>query len=302
MIAVVVVRDGVLPLGGAEAAAEAGGEALVVGTGTAEAAGALAGCTVHTLELPAVIPGLVAQAVAPHVGDRSVICPASPDGRDLAPRLAALLDRPLLAGAVSVTAQLAVVARRGGLVLEDHAISGAIVATLQPGVRGVEPTTGPAREIIAIPHAGNHTVEPDAEVIEVLAPDVATMDLSEAPRIVGGGAGLDGSDRLTALAQVAGALGASLGVTRVVTDRGWTGHERQIGTTGVVVSPTLYVNFAVSGAVQHTSGLGDPEHIISVNTDPHCPMMAMADLAIVSDANQVIAELASLLSVEGTDG
>ncbi|MCU1390297.1 MAG: Electron transfer flavoprotein alpha subunit, partial [Ilumatobacteraceae bacterium] len=80
----------------------------------------------------------------------------------------------------------------------------------------------------------------------------------------------------------------------VITDRGWVGHDRQIGTTGVVVDPALYIAFGISGAVQHTSGLGQPDHIISVNTDPHCPMMQLADLAIVSDANAVVAALIEL--------
>ena len=70
----------------------------------------------------------------------------------------------------------------------------------------------------------------------------------------------------------------------MVTDAGWTGHERQIGTTGVAIDPDLYVAFGVSGAVQHTGGLGTPRHIVSVNTDPSCPMTAMADLALVADA------------------
>jgi electron transfer flavoprotein alpha subunit len=117
------------------------------------------------------------------------------------------------------------------------------------------------------------------------------MDLAEASRIVAGGAGLESAERFEQLAAVAAALGASVGATRVVTDRGWLAHERQIGTTGVVVDPRLYVAFGISGAVQHTSGLGDPEHVISVNTDPHCPMMQLADLAIVSDANAVLDEL-----------
>jgi electron transfer flavoprotein alpha subunit len=82
----------------------------------------------------------------------------------------------------------------------------------------------------------------------------------------------------------------------VITDRGWVGHERQIGTTGVVVAPELYLAFGISGAVQHTSGLGHPDHIVSVNTDAHCPMMQLADLAVVSDANEVLAHLVELLS------
>jgi electron transfer flavoprotein alpha subunit len=101
------------------------------------------------------------------------------------------------------------------------------------------------------------------------------------------------------LADVATALGASTGATRVVTDRGWVPHTRQIGTTGVVVDPQLYLAFGISGAVQHTAGLGDPDHMVSVNMDPHCPMMSMADLAVVADANETVAELAKLLAGTG---
>ena len=82
------------------------------------------------------------------------------------------------------------------------------------------------------------------------------MDLAEAGRIVGGGAGLDDANRFEQLADVAVALGASMGATRVITDRGWVGHARQIGTTGVVVDPDLYLAFGISGAVQHTAGSG----------------------------------------------
>jgi electron transfer flavoprotein alpha subunit len=129
-----------------------------------------------------------------------------------------------------------------------------------------------------------------------LPPDASTIDLAEAPRILGGGAGLDGPVRFEQLAALGRSLGASVGATRVITDRGWIGHERQIGTTGVVVDPQLYLAFGISGAVQHTSGLGQPEHIVSVNTDAHCPMMQLADLAVVADANEVLAELVGLLA------
>ena len=79
------------------------------------------------------------------------------------------------------------------------------------------------------------------------------MDLAEAPRILGGGAGLDDAARFTQLADLAAALGAAMGATPPITDRGWVAHERQIGTTGVVVDPDLYLAFGISGAVQHTS-------------------------------------------------
>ncbi len=70
----------------------------------------------------------------------------------------------------------------------------------------------------------------------------------------------------------------------MATDAGWTGYERQIGTTGVTIDPDLYVALGVSGAAQHTGGLGSPRHVVSVNTDPSCPMTAMADLGLVTDA------------------
>ena len=171
------------------------------------------------------------------------------------------------------------------------------MATFQPGVRGVVPRDAdpaPVTTVVAPAASGC-----DADVVDVLPPDVTTMDLGEAHRIVGGGAGLDGPDRFDRLAAVAASLGASMGATRVITDRGWVGHERQIGTTGVVVGPELYLAFGISGAVQHTAGLGTPAHIVSVNTDPHCPMMQMADLAVVADANAVVDALARRLGATG---
>ncbi|MEO5900751.1 MAG: FAD-binding protein, partial [Ilumatobacteraceae bacterium] len=78
---------------------------------------------------------------------------------------------------------------------------------------------------------------------------------------------------------------------------------RQIGTTGVIVEPQLYLAFGISGAVQHTSGLGAPAHVISVNTDAHCPMMQLADLAVVADANEVLdALLVRLGALEAAHG
>ena len=98
-------------------------------------------------------------------------------------------------------------------------------------------------------------------------------------------------------AQVATALGCSIGGTRVVTDWGWLPYERQIGTTGVAVHPDVYLAFGISGAVQHTAGLGSPHHVIAVNTDASCPMMALADLALVTDAPALVDALARRLGV-----
>ena len=182
-------------------------------------------------------------------------------------------------------------ARHGGLTIVDGHPEGDFVATLQPGVRGVDVDPAMAAPaVVEIPYTPS-LVHADVAVVEVLAPDAATMDLAESARILAGGAGLSSAEAFAQLGELAARLDASMGATRVITDRAWVGHERQIGTTGVVVDPQLYLAFGISGAVQHTSGLGQPEHIISVNIDPHCPMMQLADLAVVSDANAVVAAL-----------
>jgi len=135
-------------------------------------------------------------------------------------------------------------------------------------------------------------------LVAIHPPDASTMDLSEAKSILGGGAGLGGATEFGLLAKVAGLLGASVGATRVVTDQGTLGHERQIGTTGVVVNPDRYLALGISGAVQHTAGLGGPDLIVSVNTDAHAPMMAMADLALTADAPATLRALARLLGID----
>jgi electron transfer flavoprotein alpha subunit len=306
-LAVVVVRDGQLPAGADETVAEADGAALLAGSGTSEAAGQLTSASrVWLLEVssvaPAALAGTLAQALA---GVDMILLPASPDGRDLAPRLAVILGRPLLAGAVRCAPGEVEVTRLDDRLSVRVGVDGPVLVTLRPGLRGtLERANGtkPAQVSVlslAAPHASR-----DAESIEVLQPETGVVDLAEARRIVGGGdglvpAGADGAAVMRLLAGVGAALGASAGATRVVTDAGWMSYERQIGTTGVSVNPELYIAFGISGAAQHVGGLGTPDHLVSVNTDPSCPMTAMADLGIVADAPAVLAELANRLGVTG---
>lgn len=303
MIALVPVREGMLPPGGDEAVAECGGDALLIGSGTAQAAAQLGACVaapgrVGGAEVGAYAPGAWAEALAGVLAaDDVVVLPGSPDGRDFAPRLAAAMGRPLWAGAVAVSRHRVTVARWGGQALVEAAIERPCVATLLPGVRGAEPTTAQAAPIpvqsveLALPPCH------DAEVTGLDPPAAATADLAEAPRVFAGGAGLRRAREFGVLASVAGQVGASLGATRVAVDAGWVPPARQIGTTGVTIAPELYVAFGISGAVQHIAGVGAPGHVIAVNTDPSCPMMAMADLAVVADAPAVLHELARLLDV-----
>jgi electron transfer flavoprotein alpha subunit len=299
MIALVPVRDAVLPAGAAEAISECGGRALIAGSGTDRVVLDGVAADVHLVELglfePARWTAMLVPVIAGLADTDVVVLPHSPDGRDLAPRLALALGRPLFAAASEVTAERVRLVRHR--MLHERRAHGSFVATLQPGIRGVTVFGDPPVVHQVDPVPSPHPTD-DARVVEVLAPDVRTMDLAEARRIVGGGAGLDGAERFDQLDRFATAIGGTMGATRVITDRSWVHHDRQIGTTGVVVDPDLYVSFGVSGAVQHTSGLGHPDHVISVNTDPHCPMMAMSDLAIVADANATLDALERLLTDE----
>lgn len=281
-----------------EAADECGRRTLLIGQDVEHAGTHLSG-EVLLCEAGEYRPGAWAEALARALAHEPfIVLPASPDGRDLGPRLAAALDRPFFAAATAVSVDTIVVARDGGLTMHTMPAPASFVATLQVGVRGNDPVTdAPSVSVfpLDLEALAERTVT-DAHVLQVLPPDAATVDLAEAGRIVSGGAGLRAAGQFAQLAEFGSHLGASVGATRVITDRGWVGHERQIGTTGVIVAPELYIAFGISGAVQHTSGLGHPDHVISVNVDAHCPMMQLADIAIVADANEVLAEILILLA------
>jgi electron transfer flavoprotein alpha subunit len=299
-LAVVVVRNGVLPVGAGEVVAEAGGRVLLLGSGTVAAAQELGAPRAWAADTVGAAPAGLSAALVPVLENvQLLLLPASPDGRDLAPRLAAALGRPLLAGAtraeVDEEGVVAVLARLEGRLEVEVRTSEPAVVTLLPGCRNALPASnGEVLEVLLDVPPGV-----DAERLAVLEPDPETMDLADARRVVGAGAGLGAKDPATLdlLRAVAARLGATTGATRVVTDAGWMGHERQIGTTGVAIDPDLYLALGVAGASQHTGGLGSPRHVVSVNTDPSCPMTAMADLGLVTDAHALLVELADRLGV-----
>ncbi len=338
-LAVIQARAGELPPDAAEVMSEVGGPVLIVGDGAATAAATLnagtptagpttatptAGPTAATPTAgptaatptrvwwcdtgPGLRPGALAGRLAPLLAAVPLlVLPGTADGRDLAPRLAAVLRRPLLTRAAWARATPSGVAaelcRLDGQILVPVEVDGPAVVTMEPGA-GMLTASGPAAVTqVALPAPG-HPPGPDVTVLEVLEPDPAAMELAEAPFVVSGGAGLAaGLDTATAtaafglLGDVAAALGAAAGATRVATDAGWAAPDRQIGTTGVTIAPRLYVAFGISGAVQHTSGIGEPEHVVSVNLDPHCPMTAGSTLGIVADAHATLVALAGRLGV-----
>ncbi|MDH3755462.1 MAG: mycofactocin-associated electron transfer flavoprotein alpha subunit, partial [Acidimicrobiia bacterium] len=261
-LAIVPVRGGRVPFGATEAVAAAGGRVWVVGDGTADAVAELEGIATAELwatESATFRPGALAEAMAARLAERHlIVVPGSPDGRDLAPRIAASLDRPLVPYAIELDDDRAVIVGPRGLVEIQVHIDGPAVVTMQPGATGVLPTNAPLPRLGAVELEYGEAA--DAPVVAALPPDPVTIDLADAPRIVGAGAGLADAERVALLGRVGEVLGAALGATRVVTDAGWADTARQIGTTGVAVDPELYVAVAISGAVQHVLGLGDPSH------------------------------------------
>lgn len=163
-----------------------------------------------------------------------------------------------------------------------------VMVMLCPGVRGVDRGRSGRKAQVAV-------VRPDLDpstfrdrTHRTLPPNPQDVDLSEAERIVSGGLGVGGPDGMVELQQLADALKASLGGTRVVADRGWLASDRFIGTTGKIVAPKLYMALGVSGAGQHIAGIGGSETVIAINTDRTAPMLKMADLGIVGDLHQIV--------------
>jgi len=238
-----------------------------------------------------------AAAVAGAVGGAgAVLLPGNADGADLAPRLAALLGAACLLDCAWLRADPAgLLAARWAH--DDRAQerwlipSGLpLVATLRPGSRGA-PRARPRPLAVELLPAG----EPRVRRLRRLAPDPRSVRLAEAERIVAAGLGIGSADAVPAVQELADLLGAALGASRPLADRGWVPFERQIGTTGQQVAPRLYVALGISGASQHLAGIHEAETIVAINTDAACPMMARATLAAVGDAAEVVAALTAAL-------
>jgi electron transfer flavoprotein alpha subunit len=287
--------------------ATGGGEvhALVIGGsgigGQAESLGRYGADVVFSVEHPELerySPEVFAATAAERLrsgGYRAGIFSASAQGRDLAPRVAAKLSaglasdvtgfkvegdvivaqHPAYTGKVLVTLRLtgtpALVSLRPGIVtLKDH--------TRTPKVESIEPAMDPSQARVV--------------VTEVSQRATTKLDLGEAPIIVSGGRGLRAAENFKLVEDLAEAIGnAAVGATRAVTDDGWRPATDQIGQTGRLVSPDLYIAVGISGAIQHLAGMRTAKTIVAINKDKDAPIFKVADYGIVGDLFEIVPRL-----------
>jgi electron transfer flavoprotein alpha subunit len=235
-------------------------------------------------------------AAARQGGYRAVVFAASAQGRDLAPRVAAALEAPIASDVVSL--ELA-----GDALRVRHPVyTGKLMATLTvrgaPVVVSVRPNAFAAQS-----HGRPGTPEPlaiaadpassRARVVEMVEGARDALDLADAPIVVSGGRGLKAAENFSLLEDLAAAFGgdAAVGATRAVTDDGWRPHSDQIGQTGRLVSPDLYLAIGISGAIQHIAGMRTSRTIVAINKDKDAPIFKIADYGIVGDALEIVPAL-----------
>jgi electron transfer flavoprotein alpha subunit len=231
---------------------------------------------------------------------------ATPNGRDWAPRLAARLRLPFVPNCLGLDLHddglyvLRSIYDGRAFIQTCTALHGrTALATLVPGVRGVLPKIQEDRSS-TLPLEVTHLIpeiQPDhgrIQQIAIQAPPPEEIELDAAERIIAGGRGV-GQEGFTTIASFARLLKAAVGATRVATDLGWIEHTRQIGSTGKIVRPKLYIACGISGAAQHISGMSEAQTVVAINPDRSAPIFALADLGLLGDANQVLPLTAKLL-------
>jgi electron transfer flavoprotein alpha subunit len=223
-------------------------------------------------------------------------------GRDLAPRLAARLGAALASDCTKVAV------RDGTLVFTRPIYAGKafltvtlksapLIATLRPNVYAVESAPAPAGDIVAKDFAiPDEAVR--GRVVEIVREKGEAIDVAEADIIVSGGRGMKGPENFALLQDLASVLPrAAVGASRSAVDSGWIGHAHQVGQTGKTVSPTLYLAFGISGAIQHLAGMSSSKIIVAVNKDAEAPIFKVADYGIVGDLFAVIPALKNEFSL-----
>jgi electron transfer flavoprotein alpha subunit len=214
------------------------------------------------------------------------------NGRDLAPRLAARLN----AGVASDVDRLEwtdgkLRARRpvysGKAFATVDVTSTPAIATTRPNAFPLEESGGGAAEVVNVTASGENRVK----LVETKTSEAGELTIAEADIIVSGGRGLKEAQNFSHIRDLAHAIGGAVGASRATVDAGWIDHQHQVGQTGRVVSPNLYIAAGVSGAIQHLAGMSSSKHIVAINKDPEAPIFRVADLGVVGDLFQILPAL-----------
>jgi electron transfer flavoprotein alpha subunit len=247
-------------------------------------------------EVPAYSSDGFARALAGAVRDGGfdyIVLMQSPFGRDLGARLAAILGAGWINDVTGLElADGGVVARKplyAGKVIAKFRFNGPgpHVLTLRPKIfEAAEPSTGAADVQALAPPA-----EYKSKVTQVMAKDEGQLDLKEADVIISGGRGVGGPEGFAPLREFAKAVGTALGASRAAVDAGWIEHSHQVGQTGKVVNPQLYIACGISGAIQHLAGMQTSKFIVAINSNPDAPIFKLADYGVVGDLFAIVPEL-----------
>ena len=292
------------------------GPAAAVPAGELAAGGVPDAYVIDSAEFTAYAPVAWARALAGLAADLSataVVAAGSDRGGELMAHLAAITAAPLAANCVSAAWNAdggwrLVRHRWAGSLLEDATLDAPValltVATDAVAAQAPETSASPARPeapASTVPEApvdaAVHVVEPVPDDGDFLvraaesASHATGVSLATARVVIGGGRGVGGPEGFAPLEELAGLLGAAVGVSRVVTSQGWRPHTQQVGQTGTRITPELYLACGISGAIQHMAGCLGAKHIVAINTDPGAPIISRAGYAVIGDLNEVIPAL-----------